>query len=122
MIVVGARSTSSEKVLRMKRPLAIGLALIALAAANAGDANARERHRRHDNEFARSALQRGEVLPFTKLLALAAQYLPGDVVEVKLEPRRDGELRYEIRVLTPSGKIRELQLDARTGQYIGIED
>src|SRR5262250_3335575 len=106
----------------MKRSLAIGLTLIALTMAAASDASARERHRRHDNEFARSALQRGEVLPFSKLLALAAQYLPGDVVEVKLEPRRDGELRYEIRVLTPSGKIRELLLDARTGQYIGIED
>jgi uncharacterized membrane protein YkoI len=106
----------------MNRLLAIGLALIALTMTGIGDAKARERHGRHDNEFARSALQRGEVLPITKLLALAAQYLPGDVVEVRLEPRRDGELRYEIRVLTPAGKIRELQLDARTGQYIGIED
>jgi len=104
----------------MKGPFALGLAII-LAATLAGEAGARERHRR-DHEFARSALQRGEVLPINRLLSIAAQYLPGDVVEVRLEPRREGELRYEIRVLTPSGKIRELHLDARTGEYIGIED
>ncbi|HYM18437.1 MAG TPA: PepSY domain-containing protein [Micropepsaceae bacterium] len=104
----------------MNRKLAIGLA-IALSAAVVGSAGAREHHR-HDHEFARGALQRGEVLPINRLLSITAQYLPGDVVEVRLEPRRDGELRYEIRVLTPSGKIRELLLDARTGDYIGIED
>jgi len=102
----------------MKSRLAIGLAI---ALTLVGSAEARERHR-HDHEFARGALQRGEVLPINRLLSITAQYLPGDVVEVRLEPRRDGALRYEIRVLTPSGKIRELLLDARTGEYIGIED
>ena len=104
----------------MKKLVGIGLA-VALAAGFVGDASARERHR-HDHDFAREALQRGEVLPLNRLLSIAAQYLPGDVVEVRLEPRRGGYLRYEIRVLTPSGKIRELFLDARTGEYIGIED
>jgi uncharacterized membrane protein YkoI len=104
----------------MKRLVGIGL-MIALAAGFVDGATARERHR-HDHDFARGALQRGEVLPINRLLLIAAQYLPGDVVEVRLEPRRDGNLRYEIRVLTPSGKIRELLLDARTGEYIGIED
>ena len=104
----------------MRRWLAIGLA-IALAVPGMGTADARERHR-HDHEFARGALQRGEVLPINRLLSITAQYLPGDVVEVRLEPRRDGALLYEIRVLTPSGKIRELLLDARTGDYVGIED
>ena len=104
----------------MKRLVGIGLA-VALAAGIAGGATARDRHR-HDHDFARGALQRGEVLPINRLLSIAAQYLPGDVVEVRLEPRRDGELRYEIRVLTPSGKVRELLLNARTGEYIGIEN
>ena len=104
----------------MKKLVSIGLA-VAIAAGFIGGTSARERHR-HDHDFARGALQRGEVLPINRLLSIAAQYLPGDVVEVRLEPRRGGDLRYEIRVLTPSGKIRELLLDARTGEYIGIED
>ena len=96
----------------MKRTLAIGFAVIlALAASNDGRAGARDRHH-GDNDLARSALQRGEVLPITRILPLVAQYLPGDVVEVRLETKR-GRLHYEVKVLTPSGHIRELVLDAR---------
>jgi uncharacterized membrane protein YkoI len=105
----------------MKKTLALALAGLILTTLGAGGASAR-RPREHDNDFARSALQRGEVLPIRRLLSIAAQYLPGEVVEVKLEPRQSGDLRYKMRVLTPSGRIRELVLDARTGEYIGIED
>lgn len=105
----------------MKKALAVALAIVMLATLGAGNASAR-RPREHDNDFARSALQRGEVLPIRRLLSIAAQYLPGDVVEVKLETRQSGDLRYKMRVLTLSGRIRELVLDARTGEYIAIED
>jgi uncharacterized membrane protein YkoI len=105
----------------MKNALAVALAIAMLATLGAGSASAKRRHE-HDNDFARSALQRGEVLPIRSLLTIAARYLPGDVVEVKLETRQSGDLRYKIRVLTPLGRIRELVLDARTGEYVGIED
>ena len=105
----------------MKKALAIALATAMLAMLGMGSASARKAHE-HDNDFARSALQRGEVLPIWRLLAIAARYLPGDVVEVKLDTPQSGDLRYKMRVLTPSGRIRELVLDARTGEYIGIED
>jgi uncharacterized membrane protein YkoI len=105
----------------MKRTLAFGLALvIALGASSGGWAGERDRHR-GDNDFARNALQRGEILPITRILPLVAQYLPGDVVEVRLESK-GGRLQYEIKVLTPSGHIRDLVLDARTGGYVAIED
>jgi uncharacterized membrane protein YkoI len=39
-----------------------------------------------------------------------------------LEPHRGGALTYEIRVLTPSGQIREVVLDARTGGFLKIEE
>lgn len=110
----------------MKKALVSGLAaMIALALASTDGASSRERRQRdhdHDHDFARGALQRGEVLPITRLLSLAAQYLPGDVIEVKLEPRRSGDLHYKIKVLTMSGRIRELVLDARTGDYLAIGD
>jgi len=108
----------------MKKALVSALtAVVALALASGDSAISRERRQRdHDHDFARGALQRGEVLPITRLLSIAAQYLPGDVVEVKLEPRRNGDLHYKIKVLTASGRIRELVLDARTGDYVAIED
>ena len=105
----------------MKNALAIALATTMLATLGASNASARRPHD-HDNDFARSALQRGEVLPIRSVLTIAARYLPGDVVEVKLEARQSGDLRYKIRVLTPLGQIRELVLDARTGEFAGIEN
>jgi uncharacterized membrane protein YkoI len=106
----------------MKRTIAVGFAVIIVLAASGGGW-ARSRDRYHgDNDLARSALQRGEVLPITRILPLVAQYLPGDVVEVRLDSKRGGRLHYEIKVLTPSGHIRELVLDARTGEYVAIED
>jgi uncharacterized membrane protein YkoI len=106
----------------MKRTLVLGFAVMIALAAN-GDAWARSRDRdRHgDNDLARAALQRGEILPITRILPLVAQYLPGDVVEVKLDSRR-GRLNYEIKVLTSSGRVRNLVLDARTGASVAIED
>ncbi len=104
----------------MKRRLWWALT-IATAAACGTTAGAREHHNR-DSDFARGALQRGEVLPVERVLALAHQRLPGDVVEVRLEPHRGGHLTYEIRVLTPSGQIRDLVLDARTGAFVKIEE
>jgi uncharacterized membrane protein YkoI len=56
------------------------------------------------------------------VLALAHQQVPGDVIGVRLEPHRGGGLTYEIRVLTPSGQIREVVLDARTGGFLKIEE
>jgi uncharacterized membrane protein YkoI len=48
--------------------------------------------------------------------------MPGDVIGVRLEPKRSGQLFYEIKVLTPSGRIRDVVLDARTGNFVKIED
>jgi uncharacterized membrane protein YkoI len=105
----------------MNRALVLGLAVaITLGASSGGQAGEGPRYR-GDNDFARNALQRGEILPITRILPLVAQYLPGDVVEVRLESK-GGRLQYEIKVLTQSGHIRDLVLDARTGGYVAIED
>ena len=98
---------------------ALGLALLSSLAAT--DAVAQRRNRDDDQDLARQALQRGEVLPIARILELVAQHLPGDVIEVQLDERR-GRLEYEIRVLTPSGRVRELVLDARTGAFVRFED
>ena len=107
----------------MKQSLAALWIVVALVTASADCAVSREhRGRDHDQDVARRALQRGEVLPISRLLTLATRYIPGDVVEVRLEPRQSGDIYYRLKVLTPSGRIRELVLDARTGDYIDTED
>ena len=104
----------------MKKSLVVALVLTLLCSFADGAA-ARSRDRDRDQDMARQALQRGEVLPIARILELVAQYLPGDVIEVQLDENR-GILAYEIRVLTRSGRVRELVLDARTGAFVRFRD
>ncbi len=46
---------------------------------------------------------------------------PGRIVEVELEDE-DGLWLYEIEVLTPEGRLIEIELDARTGAILGYEE
>jgi uncharacterized membrane protein YkoI len=89
--------------------------VLVVASGVAGDDDARE----HD--AIRAALQRGEVLPLARILAIAQQKVPGDVIEVELESKR-AALIYEIKVLTESGRVREVKIDARKGTVLSVED
>ena len=84
------------------------------------DDESRARHAREHEEM-RAALQRGEALPLARILAIAQEKVPGDVIEVELENKR-GALVYEIKVLTESGRVREIKIDARQGTILKIED
>ena len=80
-----------------------------------------KRDKKNEHNVVREALQRGEVLPLEKILAIASQQVPGDVIEVELENKKQA-LVYEIKILTITGRVREVKIDARTGKVIKIED
>jgi uncharacterized membrane protein YkoI len=86
-----------------------------------GLAEERKHRNPHDHAAIREALQRGEVLPLVKILAIANKEVPGDVIEVELEDEREA-LLYEIKILTSTGRVREVKIDARTGKVVSIED
>ena len=86
-----------------------------------GLADGRKHRKPRDHTAVREALQRGEVLPLVKILAIASKEVPGDVIEVELEDER-GALVYEIKILTSTGRVREVEIDARTGAVLKIED
>jgi uncharacterized membrane protein YkoI len=86
-----------------------------------GVADERKHRKPHDHTAVREALQRGEVLPLVKILAIANKEVPGDVIEVELEDEREA-LVYEIKILTSTGRVREIKIDARTGAVVNIED
>ncbi len=88
---------------------------LAATAAQAGD------HKSKDHEAARTALAQGQVLPLTRILAIAEQRAPGDVLKVELEDD-DGKLVYEVKILGRNGRVRELDIDARTGVVLKIEN
>ena len=74
-----------------------------------------------DQRAARAALARGEILPIVRVLAIATERVPGDVLKVKLERESFG-FKYEVKILTRSGRVREVEVDARTGRILKIED
>ena len=79
--------------------------------------------RQREHDAIREALQRGEALPLVRILAIAQQAVPGDVIEVELERQgKQDVLVYEITILTASGRVREVKIDARTGAVLKIED
>lgn len=96
-------------------------ALLAFGAAGVVDAGDGNQGRMSEQEAIRGALKRGEVLPLTRIIAIAVAEVPGDVIEVELE-REDGVIVYEIKVLTARGRVREVYLDARTGSIVKIEN
>jgi uncharacterized membrane protein YkoI len=98
----------------MKRPrcpiatiLALGLALIATTAGADSD-----------QDRARAAVESGQVLPLKTLLERLERDHPGHLLEVELE-EEDGQLRYEVKLLQPDGRLVKLIVDAATGEVIG---
>jgi uncharacterized membrane protein YkoI len=69
----------------------------------------------------RAAVAQGEVLPLPHILSLAQRRVQGEILKVELEEARH-QLIYEVKVLTPDGRVRELQIDAKTGGVLKVED
>jgi uncharacterized membrane protein YkoI len=98
----------------------LGLALPLSGAAESASKPA-QHPQENDQVLARAALQRGEIMPIAKVLGMASRHVPGDIVEVELE-RENGRFIYEVKILSSNGRLREVELDARTGALVKIED
>ena len=106
--------------------LRVGLFLLllgALAGAGLTTAAQADDHQEKPRELAaiRAAVQRGELLPLPRIMALAQARVPGDVVKTELEAKR-GQLIYEVKILTRNGSVQEVKLDARNGRILRVED
>ncbi|WP_336490283.1 PepSY domain-containing protein [Methylobacterium nigriterrae] len=73
-----------------------------------------------EQERAREALERGEIRPLDQVLRVARERVPGEVVKVELE-REDGRWVYEIKILTESGKRREVEIDANSLEVLEVD-
>ena len=103
------------------RPLkfVLPLALAAMAALFPAAIALAAKH--DDHVAARELLRRGEILPLDQILDVAQRRVPGDVIEVELEHEDDG-WEYEVKVLTPTGHVRKVTLNARNGAVLKIKD
>ena len=74
-----------------------------------------------DQDEALRLRQSGEVMSFQAILREAEQRYPGArLLEAELDDD-DGELIYEIELLTRDGVVRELEIDARSGRLLEDE-
>jgi uncharacterized membrane protein YkoI len=98
--------------LRMTFGLCLGLwALVVSTAAMAGP----ER-----DELLRK-VQDGSILPLAKIIEHAQRDHPGDLLEAELEDEH-GVTVYELKILTPEGRIRKVYYDAKEGTVIKWKD
>jgi uncharacterized membrane protein YkoI len=65
----------------------------------------------------RALVERGEILPLEEILKRNELSTGGRIIEIELERKR-GAYVYEIKVLQPDGRYRELKIDARTGSVV----
>lgn len=78
-----------------------------------------------DQDRARAAMLRGDVAPLSQALDVVDENFKGKVIEVELEEEeikgRGEILIYEIKMLTPNGRVLELELDAKTLEILTVE-
>lgn len=91
----------------------------------ADDAHAEQARRGHQHDEARAALQQGAILPIIEILKRVALEVPGEVIEVELErgDQDDGaRWIYELKIITPDGRRREVIVDGTNGRLLEQEE
>jgi uncharacterized membrane protein YkoI len=90
--------------------------LIALCAVYPSGLGALSREE-HDEDRARAAVQRGEILPLEQVLAGLKGAVAGEISRVELE-KEHGIWVYEFKIISPGGRMLEVFVDAKTGKLI----
>lgn len=75
----------------------------------------------HAIETVRGAVERGEIMPLSKLKRIVSARFPGDIVRIRTK-EDDGAVRYEFRVLESDGNVIEIKMDAASGAILKVEN
>ncbi|WP_368904695.1 PepSY domain-containing protein [Taklimakanibacter lacteus] len=73
-----------------------------------------------DHDEARRAVEQGKARPLAEILSRIQPRLGGKVIGVELE-REQGRYVYELKVVTSGGALREIYVDALTGEMLKSE-
>ena len=92
--------------------LATGLLIAMTAASHAGD---------EDHEIARQLLQEGRIRPLVQIIETVRAKFPGDILEVEFEVE-DGAYVYTVKILSPGGRVQEVDINAASGEIGKIKD
>jgi uncharacterized membrane protein YkoI len=73
-----------------------------------------------DHERAREALERGDILPLTEIMARVSDQHPGQILAAEFDREWFG-YRYELELLDEDGYMLEVEVDAATGEILEVE-
>ena len=75
-----------------------------------------------DEQIARQALIEGRIRPLSEIIKLLKPQLPGiTILEIEIDVN-DGQIIYEFNIIDSAGRLKEVEVDAATGQILKIED
>jgi hypothetical protein len=74
-----------------------------------------------DQDRAREAVKKGQIVPLASILKTVRESVPGDVLKVALDQDVEGSWSYSITVLTPQGYYRNVNVDAGSNQITQIK-
>lgn len=76
-----------------------------------------------DSDLALAAVARGEILPLSALMPRLLAAFPGEVLDIEIDLDSNGDIEeYEFELLTPEGRLIEVDIDARTGDITEVSD
>ena len=75
-----------------------------------------------DQEIASRALLEGRIRSLAEITEMVKPHLPGTVLGVELEVEDDGQIIYEFNIVDTDGKLKEVEVDAASGNILKIED
>lgn len=76
-----------------------------------------------DSDLALAAVARGEILPLSALMPRLLAAFPGEVLDIEIDLDPAGRIEeYEFEMLTPEGRLIEVDMDARTGEITEVSD
>ena len=97
------------------------IVIAAMLLGGVADAAADDEQRDHD--LARKALLEGRIRPLTEITDVVRSKVPGEILSVQIDV--DDQKRrfvYEFDIITPEGKLREVDVDAATATILKIEE
>lgn len=71
----------------------------------------------HSHDLARRALERGEIMPVGKVIAILHSKVQGEIVATEYE-HEFGHWVYQFKVIDPQGHLRKIHINAASGEMI----
>src|SRR5262245_17162125 len=103
--------------LRIVGPIVVAATLLG------GVADAMADNEERDHDLARKALLEGRIRPLTEITEVVRSKVPGEILSVQIEvDDQKGRFVYEFDIITPAGKLKEVDIDAATATILNIEE